>query len=442
MYKRIGIMRVLQLSTRGMKNISNDIVISFANATIEGGIKKVNNVKGIFGYNGAGKTALIASVDLYRNLVLDPTYLLQNDTARKLDKLLNYSLGFFSFSIIYEYKMNVVLKHSIKIEKHPANRAYFISCEEISLSNGRTFDEKYKVLIHKDDDRLSITDDKKIFNGSVDYLLDAELNYASVVSKVMSKLPLSTDPANRVYSDGERVILDLYSNVRNIYAYLSNDDNHASYFQNRNPLIETPIDIASGNLDSLMCIDVYANDAVIPESLLSQYETLNSRLERFIKIFKPELQRIVLDKLEDGQVYHVRKIFKYEQYNVEFEFESSGIKQLVKLFSYLSKCADGAVVFVDEIDTNINTAYFSKLIAFFKKYGKGQLTFTSHNVEAMNALKDQSRSIVALGENNNLDVWVGKGNKSPVRDYLDGFFPNSPMNIEDFDFVNVFFGTG
>ena len=89
---------------------------------------------------------------------------------------------------------------------------------------------------------------------------------------------------------------------------------------------------------------------------------------------------------------------------------------------------------------NINTVYFGKLVSFFKNYGKGQLIFTTHNVEAMNVLKGQCRSILALGENNNMDVWVGKGNKSPIRDYMDGFFPNSPMNIEDFDFVNIFFG--
>ena len=133
-------------------------------------------------------------------------------------------------------------------------------------------------------------------------------------------------------------------------------------------------------------------------------------------------------------------MFKYEKYNVEYEFESSGIKQLVKLFTYLSKCANGGIVFVDEIDVNINAVYFEKLISFFRNYGNGQLIFTTHNIEAMNALKGQSRSILVLGEDNKIDVWVGKGNKSPVSDYIGGFFPHSPMNVEDFDFVNIFLG--
>ena len=58
----------------------------------------------------------------------------------------------------------------------------------------------------------------------------------------------------------------------------------------------------------------------------------------------------------------------------------------------------------------------------------------------MKALKNQSGSIVVLGVDNNLDTWISKGNKSPINDYTNGDFPNSPMNIEDFDFINIFMG--
>ena len=57
----------------------------------------------------------------------------------------------------------------------------------------------------------------------------------------------------------------------------------------------------------------------------------------------------------------------------------------------------------------------------------------------MNALKGQGKAILALGEDNKIDTWVGKGNRSPIKDYIGGFFPHSPMNVEDFDFVSIFF---
>ena len=80
------------------------------------------------------------------------------------------------------------------------------------------------------------------------------------------------------------------------------------------------------------------------------------------------------------------------------------------------------------------------MVSFFKNYGKGQLIFTTHNLDAMKALKDQSKSIEVLGVDNKIDTWVGKGNKSPINDYINGNFPNSPMNVEDFDFINIFLG--
>lgn len=433
-------MKVLQITTSGMKNISKDIVVTFANSTIEKGVKKINNVKGIFGFNGAGKTAFITSVDLYRNVILNPTYLLQNDTTKKLDKLLNYSLKSFSFSIIFEFKDNIVLKHSIKIEKNFVNNSYYISHEDISLSSGRTLDDKYKFLVNKNKNELSFISDNRIFEGSVDYLKDAELNYSSIVFKVISKIAEHADLSKYNYSVGEKIISMLYADVRNIDVYLSNDDSHNNFVLDKDVLDEIISNAETLKQKRETWIDLYADDIVVPKKLIHLFEEDNKRLEKFIKVFKPEVKEIALDKSEDGDVYHIRKIFKYSNYNVEFEFESSGIKQLVKLFTYLFKCSKGAIVFVDEIDANINTVYFSKLVSFFKNYGEGQLIFTTHNVEAMNALKGQSRSILALGENNNIDVWVGKGNKSPIRDYMDGFFPNSPMNVEDFDFVNIFFG--
>ena len=58
----------------------------------------------------------------------------------------------------------------------------------------------------------------------------------------------------------------------------------------------------------------------------------------------------------------------------------------------------------------------------------------------MNVLKSVSRSIVVLGNDNKIDTWVPIGNKSPINDYMSGKFPNSPMNVEYFDCINIFMG--
>ena len=58
----------------------------------------------------------------------------------------------------------------------------------------------------------------------------------------------------------------------------------------------------------------------------------------------------------------------------------------------------------------------------------------------MEVLKSQKRSISVIGNDGQVDTWVGKGNRSPINDYLGGYLPHSPMNVEDFDFISIFEG--
>ncbi len=433
--------RLLQIKTSGMKNLSEEITIDFANLTIEKGINKLNNVKGIFGFNGSGKTALMTSVDYYLKIVKDPTFLLQKDTTKKLDQLLNFQTKRFCFSIVFEFKEDVVLKHSIELSKNQLSGNFYIQKENIALSSGRTLNGSFKSLVKKEADSIEIISEKGLANDSLDFLKNVDLTYSSVLSKVIEKM-IDRREKNPKFprSIAEKLFSYLFVSVNNMDVCLSASDEHNNFLIDKDALESLLSDLESLKEKRDNWVDLYSAETIIPKDMYDLYVENNKKLERFIKIFKPELREIELERSEDKDVYHVRRLFKYEKYNVEYEFESSGIKQLVKLFSHLFKCANGGVVFIDEIDVNINAVYFEKLISFFRKYGKGQLVFTTHNIEAMNALKGQSKSILVLGEDNKMDVWVGKGNKSPINDYFGGFFPNSPMNVEDFDFVNIFFG--
>ncbi len=433
--------KLLQFSTYGIKNIEKMITLDFANQTIERGVHKVNNVKGIFGYNGAGKSAIITSIDYYNKIVCNPNFLIQNETKDNLSKLINFVKNEFYISTIFEYDNNTVLKHTIKIVKDDVLSDFVISIENISISAGRTFNDKFKTIIEKREEGIYIEDK---FKNTLEQNYTCSLNdlkYNSIVQYIMQKIiDYNKDSNKKNFSILDKIILSLYSNINNILVYMQESDKHNNYKISNEILNEliNKVEKKPASLNNFY--DVYINDTIVLKTEYNKYESENKKLEKFIKYFKPDLNEILLIPSENRDVYNVRKIFVYNNYRVEFEFESSGIKQLVNLYSYLEKCARGKIVFIDEIDTNINAVYFEKLISFFKKYGKGQLIFTTHNIEAMKALKNQSRSIVVLGVDNNLDTWISKGNKSPINDYTNGDFPNSPMNIEDFDFINIFMG--
>lgn len=429
--------RLLQLSTYGIKNIENSIVIDFSNATIKNA-NKINNVKGIFGYNGAGKSALITAVDFYKSIVSDSNFLLQNDTKKQLEKLINYKKNEFFISMIFEFEKDIVIKHSLLIGNNLINNDYSIREERIELSAGRTLNEKFKDLVVKIGNVVKVDDDYKEDAG---YLFNSDLTYQSLLQPVIKKIIEKSTEKKLNANPFEKKILILFTSIIKIDVYLQLSDKHKKYFIGIKELQELLKFSKEKIGDTILNSENYnINDDIIPINGFPKYQINNKKLAKFIQIFKPELKEIELIPFENRNVYHVRKLFVYDDYKVELEFESSGIKQLVNLFTYLERCANGCISFIDEIDTNINSLYFKKLISFFKEYGKGQLIFTTHNVEAMNVLKSVSRSIVVLGNDNKIDTWVPIGNKSPINDYMSGKFPNSPMNVEDFDFINIFMG--
>ena len=127
----------------------------------------------------------------------------------------------------------------------------------------------------------------------------------------------------------------------------------------------------------------------------------------------------------------------YEDYTLDKEFESRGIKKLMDLFNFLDAASTGAIVFIDELDSNINDVYLDKLIEYFVYYGRGQLCFTSHNLSPMSVLKGNKNSINFISSINTVHVWANSGNLNPENAYKNGFIEDSPFNVDASDFLGI-----
>lgn len=77
----------------------------------------------------------------------------------------------------------------------------------------------------------------------------------------------------------------------------------------------------------------------------------------------------------------------YGGYKIHGEYESTGIKKLIKLYTYIEAAVDGSIVFIDELGANLHDVYLCALLEYFMEYGKGQLCFITHNVGPMDILK-------------------------------------------------------
>ena len=156
-----------------------------------------------------------------------------------------------------------------------------------------------------------------------------------------------------------------------------------------------------------------------------------------MKIFKHGLENIQIDKKEYGSFYKCELNLDYGDYQINSEFESTGIKKLIRMFDCLDAAANGGIVFIDEMDSNLNDVYLCRIIEYFMYYGKGQVCFTTHNIDPMSVLKKNKNSIDFLSSDNKIIPWVQKGHASPENFYKNGMIENVPFNIEATDFIGI-----
>lgn len=176
----------------------------------------------------------------------------------------------------------------------------------------------------------------------------------------------------------------------------------------------------------------------IPVDKYESYKDSVKKLKKFIQIFKSELKDIEIERKDKGNNYVCSLNMVYEGFSINSEFESTGIKKLIKLYAYLQEMVQGGIVFIDELDSNLHDVYLCALLEYLMDYGQGQLCFTTHNVGPMDILKRNKRSIDFLSIDNKIYPWKTNGNYSPAKLYRNGMIEGSPFNIDATDFIDVF----
>jgi hypothetical protein len=181
-------------------------------------------------------------------------------------------------------------------------------------------------------------------------------------------------------------------------------------------------------------------ETIISRNQLPLFQKHIERLSAFVRIFKPNLKKIDLETKEFGDFFICHRVMEYEGFRLDEEYESRGIKKLIRLFNILDAASMGYIVFIDELDSNINDIYLDKLIEYFTYYGKGQLCFTAHNLSPMSVLRNSKCAISFISGVNTVHTWTSKGNQNPEHAYRDGFIEDSPFNVDASDFLGVLGG--
>ena len=423
---------LLEFRLKGIKNIEKEIAINFYKQDIRKFNRDNYNVKGIFGRNGIGKTAIIKGIEILRNIVLDNDYLILKNSL--LNEMINKKLKKCHLSteilVVDEEKRKHIFEHSI----------------DLKLENGKIIITKEiinkKKLDRKEISRTLIIENGEINKSKSNYFKKLDgieklsmnlLDRKSIVKLLVNDIVKGRK--NRLESEKFEFIYlyVLYSKI-NVFTHL--EDSHYKMvsvnFENQNWLDK-------------IYIDYINQEGKKRNILLKTKEEINflkkslKRKEKFLKLFNPEIEKIEFEKKDfDEKYYEIEYIFCYKEYKINFEYESMGMKSLFRLFDVLDTVNNGGIVFVDEIDMSIHDLYLNRLIEFFAENGKGQFVFTAHNTSILDTLKKYKNSIDFVTEYQEIKPWIKNGNYSPRKQYLEGMLPNMPYNIEYYDFFEIF----
>lgn len=427
---------LLEFKLNGIKNIEKEIAISFYKQDIRKFNRENYNVKGIFGRNGIGKTAIIKGIEILRNIVLDSDYLILKSNL--LNEIINKKLKecYLSseFLIIDKNNKKHIFEHSINLK----------------IENGKIIITK-EIINKKKLDRKEILKTLIIENGKINKNKSNYFKNLDEIEKLSMNLldrkSIANLIMNNIYENyGEMKIEDigkenldfihmhiLYHTI-NIFTHVEDE-----YYKIFSPKIT---DEKWFNEVFFDLMNREGKNKKLIKKIKKEIENLEKNIKRkmvFLKIFNPEIKKIEFEKKDyDQDYYEIEYIFCYKDYKINLQYESMGMKSLFRLFDVLDTVNNGGIVFIDEIDMSIHDLYLNRLIEFFAENGKGQFTFTAHNTSILDTLKKYKNSIDFMTEYQEIKPWIKNGNYSPRKQYLEGMLPNMPYNIEYYDFFEIF----
>ena len=433
---------LLNVTVAGVKCIEEEIRLDF--------YKKIVNqkfdadkyrIKAIYGENGSGKSAIITAVKIFQDIICNSQYLSESQNQKLLDELINKKTQHYKFKCEFLCRFekdNIIFAYELQLKKNESG-LYEIVYEKLSERSGNYSNSRYKSIY-------------EVSNGKLIFVNAQNENY-SMIEKMTYNLLGKSSFLNIYFFNFNNFNKDTVTDSTRIYVrvcicmvlafiikvYLDEEDKHELYFIKKvfSERIKNDNNYISENVLEIMD-SLSVTDSIIPKNNFDIYVEKINNLTAFLRIFKHDLKSIEIDKKDDGDNYRCNLNLNYGDYLINKEFESTGIKKLIKLYDCFDAASKYGIVFIDEMDSNLNDVYLCKIIEYFMYYGKGQLCFTTHNLDPMSVLKENKYSIDFLSSDNKLVSWVSKGNATPDNYFKNGMIENIPFNIDATDFIGVF----
>ncbi len=390
--------RLLEINVKNLKNLKNGtITFSSYNNIKKGAFDfEKSDIVGIYGQNGSSKSSVVNAFSILKRLFTN------NPISSSFSEYISKDESFLEISLTmyYNYLDNhYIYTYMVKMEK--VDNAIFIASESLTYrkyindkwSNKKAlFEIRRNVSLSKfitpiTNLNLLLKKDKDAFSKLLVLKGQKEINNCSfLLSKEFGKILQDSDEFCEFAKFIESI--NLYS-IHSFHLY----ENREITQINNLDLIPIMYRRSNDTLSNIS-INLFQEGFFLNSyrGLLQKYvEEINEVLSKLVKGFKLDFIDLGSTIDEKGNAcFKYLFVSKKEDYHIPLYLESDGIKKIISiLVSFVDTFNNPfAILIIDEFDSGIFEYLLGVILSVFKSKGEGQLLFTSHNLRALEVIKD------------------------------------------------------
>lgn len=458
----VGI-RLLSIKIKNIKNVKQGYIEFKSKKQIEKGLfdLKTSDVIGIYGPNGSSKTAVVNAFNILKNIIVsrDDAKVNHFDEKEVYDIInKNENEATLELTYLIDNVKKMICIYEVVLGKNDSTKIAFIKSEKLSY---KLFSDE----LDKWNSKVKLVEVDFMNENLLDFIQPLSLvtllkKYDKTTIGVLQRLVGSVSSNNSSFIFSDIFISTLYKiqelqfeafslkrlkiyATHNMHVYDNKEISQIAamdaipflYRSETEKAINTTFGKFSIFGESILSnevkpvvfeyfkeIDIVINK-IVPNMHVSVIDLGNAILENGVEGFKCE-------------VVSIRNDLK-----IPLRLESDGIKKIISLISAMVDVFNNksSILIVDEFDSGIFEYLLGELLKGFKEEAKGQFLFTSHNLRALEVIKD---SIVfsSLDENNKYITYPRLSKTENLRSqYLRKLFLDSDNNFsEQIDLYDIY----
>ncbi|MGL5054602.1 MAG: AAA family ATPase [Fusobacteriaceae bacterium] len=397
-------MSIVSINIKNLKSIKDSEIIF------------KNNLSGIYGPNGTGKTAVIEAIDIVRTYY---TYNFKKEFSEELKNKITQNMrvgeNFLELDVVIKFE-EILYKLGVTFRKDSENSLY-VSREDLAFKTvGSRKNFKNIARMENDEDtilpKLYLSTSQKEFSGVIDSdilsknklnMKNLFLEFNNFYSYLSLILKYSKYEKTQIVTEELDFFIKKFENIELLLKKMVVVNLKEQALYNLDILI--PLNVHSENIHGVLMVNYKKGGTVYSEKQAEELEKIVSQINSIFSIIVPKAKLKIekeIETLEKNEKKIGVKIFVERNNNeIPLEMESTGIIKLVSLLSvmiYYVQDKD-AIVAIDELDIHIFEYLLATLLKKLSTHAKGQLIFTAHNLLPLESL---NRNAIIISTKNEI----------------------------------------